>query len=226
LTQAHEPRRPRRLCRRAALGLLAAALLGGCGLPEYEARMQQEQERLDRFDEENKALDAPLDPPKRQAGKDTVQDPVFFRPPKGIAATPKEPALGPLSRYLRNSQNCPFSEVHLATAPADQKDFASSVVKAASAQLGGDASPRRVSKNPYRRDPLQFEVYDNAPGGYALYLCQRNGVQVAVGFQADRGRALSSLAKQIDLSLESLAAGPEANRLKKDWVVQLKYRGR
>ncbi len=214
---------PNRNPRRALLGLLAAALLAGCGLPEYEARLRSEQEYLERFDEEMKVLDEPLEAPKRKEGKETVQDLIFLRPPKGIGKTAQEATLGPVSRYVRSNPTCPFTEMYLATAPSDQKDFGTAVVNALAVQLG-KPEQRRVAKTLFRRDPQPFDLYENAPAGFALYLGQRGGLQVAIGYQLDKGRTFASVSKQVDLSLESLGTAKEGSVMHKDWANVKTYR--
>jgi hypothetical protein len=89
------PRLPRSL---AGL-LLCCAVLPGCGLADYEARMAEAQERVKRFERENSLLDEPLDIPTHKV---TVKSPdgqtfedqvpvarVFLRPPRGISKTAK-----------------------------------------------------------------------------------------------------------------------------------------
>ncbi|MCI0681848.1 MAG: hypothetical protein L0Y71_07065 [Gemmataceae bacterium] len=80
-----------RASRSMLFALLLAALLGasaGCGLADYEKRMDEQRARLELYDEENKLLGAPLDKPR---GKDPygndikVPFDVFLRVPKRIA---------------------------------------------------------------------------------------------------------------------------------------------
>jgi hypothetical protein len=74
----------------AALALLAGA---GCGLSDYEQRMDAQRARMKLFDEESKQLDDAIEIPTRKDGdKDVSVWPfdVFLRLPKGYAATPKE----------------------------------------------------------------------------------------------------------------------------------------
>ncbi len=75
----------------SCISLLAA----GCGLSEYEKRIDQQSQALKRFDEESKALGEPLDLPMHVDIKGAA-DPVlkvdfYLRPPKGTASQPTDP---------------------------------------------------------------------------------------------------------------------------------------
>ena len=74
--------KPGLFCRRALLvAALGAPVLSGCGLADYEKKMQDAEARVQRFDEDNRLLGDPLTFPADQApGMD-----IFLRPPKGVA---------------------------------------------------------------------------------------------------------------------------------------------
>ena len=83
-----------RLSSRVALLACAAALCGvaGCGLSEYESRMDQQAARLKVIDEENKYLGSMVDQPAYQVKEEkTVKTvnfwpfPVYLRVPRGFA---------------------------------------------------------------------------------------------------------------------------------------------
>lgn len=67
-------------------------LIGGCGLAEYEAQMLDSQQRVERFDEENRLLGTPLQIPTKNVpspGNPKIEVStklinVTIRPPKGI----------------------------------------------------------------------------------------------------------------------------------------------
>jgi hypothetical protein len=70
-------------------------LAGGCGLSEYEKRMDQQDLALKRFDEESKALGEPLDSPmlidvKTSAARPILVVEFFLRPPKGTHSKAKD----------------------------------------------------------------------------------------------------------------------------------------
>jgi hypothetical protein len=117
--------RPRLPIRWLGLGFL---LLAGCGLADYEAKMAESQNRLQRFQEENKVLDEPLKMPNRLKDGEVVSaGNVFLRPPKGIKevaeATPREEVF---FTYLPRAGTAagPFSRIEIAFGPEQQdKDF-------------------------------------------------------------------------------------------------------
>src|SRR5437899_2116987 len=75
------------MVRRAVLCvLLLVSLLGGCGLADYEKRMDQQRERLRIIDEENKYLGDMLEPPVADKdGARPIPFDIFLRLPRGIS---------------------------------------------------------------------------------------------------------------------------------------------
>ena len=102
--------------------LAIVALVSGCGIAAYEAKMFNEQERLKYFDKEEDYLtgpvDRPRDPPKKDPNsKEPDLADIFFRPPKGISTkfTENDKPYGPyFQRYQRTATNCAFLEVSVA----------------------------------------------------------------------------------------------------------------
>ncbi len=79
--------------RRGALCLSAVLVLGalGCGLGDYEQRIDRQKERLKRVDKENQVLGEPLNNPMKPDGSEPLFPFEFFlRPPKDIDSTPME----------------------------------------------------------------------------------------------------------------------------------------
>lgn len=76
-------------CRNVSLGMaILAFLISGCGLDDYEKRMDQQRARLRVFDEENKFLGELLDlPPDRKDGSKAIPFDVFLRLPRGTSKT-------------------------------------------------------------------------------------------------------------------------------------------
>jgi hypothetical protein len=191
---------------------------GGCGLTDYEAQMAVEQQQVQRFDEETKYLGAPLEVPKLKSnGKEVDTPEVFFRPPRGILAeADSNPGPPPYTHYparvtAKNPTSIGVSDVYLALGAEGQKDFGSAAVQSLSQLAGVKSRPITKQPQPADRDPLVFNLYENA-SGFALYVCQRNGLQLAIGFQSDKS---NNAAKAIDLSLESLEVGPRAIKLRR-----------
>jgi hypothetical protein len=96
----------------AHVGLLALALLGlaGCGLGEYEQRMDEEAARLKIYDEENEYLGDPLQMPQSLPSADGKLPPppdlyrmgVFLRAPKVRINREKQPILPAPTVYMKD----------------------------------------------------------------------------------------------------------------------------
>lgn len=204
------------------LRILPAVLLlsvPGCGwLNDYQAKMQVEQSRMERFDEENKLLGEAIDmPAKKEGTKDADAAEVFFRPPRGISTTPdKTPLDGFLYRYPRTTNTSPFSEVYVGVVVA-RKDFLTRVTEL----LPGSGDASELS---YRRDPLKFEGKSYKDSGaqstYYIYTTQKGNTQVAVVFRVDGTRQNNQWSRMRDLALESLVIGGDAWKMKKDFAAR------
>lgn len=203
--------RLRQRTRRLALALLLLAV-PACGLSDYEALMSATQEREERFREEKKYLDEPVQMPTRK--KEDQEEPVadvFFRPPKGIQSKP-EAINDLLWRYsLRTGSS--FVRVEMAFA-SDSKDFAREVLNAhtATEQL---APPVRDSTLPF--DTWEFH---DAQFGYSVNILNaaNTRTQVAVIYVFPKGWR-DNLRPVMNTSLRSLAVdqqvGPARQRYNK-----------
>src|SRR5688572_20343701 len=70
--------------------LLAALACAGCGLGEYEAHMLAEQQRLERFDRDNRLLGDPVSAPAAWARATPSMPELFLRPPRGVSSGPDD----------------------------------------------------------------------------------------------------------------------------------------
>jgi hypothetical protein len=214
----------RRLVTRSRWALLVLLGAAGCGVNDYEAQMAVEQQQVQRFDEETKYLAGPLEVPKLKSGGKEVDIPdVFFRPPRGVdteaESTPGPP---PYARYLgrgtgTSGERLGVSEVYFALGLEKEKDFATTAVRAFPQLSGVTAASRLV--RPAGREPIQFSLYENSGSGFSLYLCQRGGLRLAIGFQTDKS---TTAIKAVDLSLESLEVGPPAGKLRKAYADRIR----
>lgn len=112
------------------LVLLAAA---GCGLSDYQARMDRQRERVQKFDDANRALDDPIDMPTmpqekpKEPAKDAKEEPkepepawlfdFYLRLPKGFGTAPKDktPYYSPFPCF-RYAGNEPGTDILIAAA--------------------------------------------------------------------------------------------------------------
>ena len=196
------------VCR--ALPLLCV-LLGGCGLADYEPQMRETQARLQELDHTNKLLDEPLVVPGSG---------LFLRPPHGIQKTPEgEPRDGLLYHYpTRGSGAGPFLFVELAVADAKRPDFAAEVLRHYPAAGQVHAFKPGAPRPADRRSPPKFDTheFDGDEATYSVNVYKGEKAQVAVTFAITKGqRAAADVA--LNRSLESLAFGPEAERLRQEY---------
>ena len=200
----------RRTAARRALPLLCV-LLGGCGLANYEGRMKETQARLQELDHTNKLLDEPLVVPGSG---------VFIRPPHGIQKTPEgEPRDGLLYHYPpRGSGAGPFLFVEVAVADAKRADFGAEVLRhypAAGEVLAYKPGTLRPAG---RHTPPKFDTheFDGDEASYSVNVYKGEKAQVAVAFAITKGQRAAA-DEALNRSLESLALGPDADRLRQEF---------
>ncbi|MBY0232029.1 MAG: hypothetical protein K2W96_22320 [Gemmataceae bacterium] len=190
-----------------------AVLLAGCGLAEYEKKMQDAEERSARFDEYAKALALPLDLPRPDPKKkDAAPLPmVTLRPPKGIPTQPaKEPRAGVRWAYLPPNATiaAPFGAVELAFGKPDDKEFHARLL----ATFDGKPGPAIVHKaKPPGRKETEFVRTVIDAGDYEWSVNTHRGVAVVFLWAKAQGMAAR---KTADLSLETFAEGPESHRVR------------
>jgi hypothetical protein len=206
-----------------------ALFLGGCGLAEYEALMQEAQVRVQRYYEEDKYLDEPLDMPTRTEdrpplpgqpqvpGKQQVPLAIaFYRPPKGIQKTcDNTPRQGGLYVYPPKKDGAgPFAQLGLAFDLDPAKLTAE--VKGALPTTG----PWDYKRIEFRRqggETLYFDTFESDGDQYSYSVnVYRNAppkppagwTQIAFVFWFAKGQR-ESARKALNLSLETLVTGPQ-----------------
>jgi hypothetical protein len=195
------------------LALSAALLtLTGCGLSVYEAKMAEEQERLDYLDEESRALDAPVQVPEVKEGNKVLikKTDVFFRPPRGVSTKPGEKT--DLLNLYKGRGSFPKVALAVARNPKEE-DFRKEVLQsfnAAGSVLGKKTVEQRSAR------PPRPVTYSTAKGEdatndlvYFINFHKDRDFYVAVVFAVptkDEKNAKTAM----DLSLASLAVGARA----------------
>jgi hypothetical protein len=185
-----------RRVRKIAFALLLL-VLPACGLSDYEARTLEAQQREERFRNEQKYLDEPVQMPTT-TDKDGNKVPVanvFFRPPMGISSKPEPSPLG--NQLWRYPGRGDFGHVELAFA-TENKNFADDVLRNYHA---ADNFPA-----PQRDPPLPFDTWEfnDAQYGYSINVLKGSRTQVAIVYLFGKGRR-DNLRMAMDLSLQSLA---------------------
>jgi hypothetical protein len=221
---------------------IAAALLlgaiGGCGLAEYEAKMEEAQKRIDYLDKLNAYLGGAIEPPppeKNPAGPDgtvTIKPKIdlFLRVPKGIE-TKFEPATvgGVLYRYPRDpatarpvqragsapvKQPPEFQEVLVAVSTDRSRDEFWQAILGPFGGIDTSSMTRETLQTP-GRPPLIYEKLafsaPSPPTSYFFFVHQGPNVLVAVVFTVKHDLATNAeVVAAMEYSLRSLGVGPEA----------------
>jgi hypothetical protein len=219
-------------CRPSATSLIGCAagallLAAGCGVQEYEQRMRDQEERLQRFDkirdEEAKYLgDSPLKMPrkvvkvKNDQGKEEKQEVAFpfdffLLPPKGIKAEPK-PASGGWFEYGGSAASV---KLYLAESQGSPDAWRGQLIKS----LGG---PSGLELKREKKQPLAGKAWEVAkaefPIGnvqYIIYFWHQGADHVAVAFEVPKDQVdQPDVKRQIETSLLTLAIGSRAGRLR------------
>ncbi len=187
-----------------------ALVLSGCGLADYEKRMEKAQADLQRYEEENRLLDKPVYVPS-QKDKGPLAN-VFFRPPRGIsstAANENDPRGGLLYSYLPRYDRAagPFNRVELAFG-GEQKEFTADVLKALNCNQ--TATRQRTVNVPWRKTPLTFDTveFEDERNFYSVnvWTGPRSKVAIVYGLAKEQRTAGN---RTMELSLASLAVDGE-----------------
>jgi hypothetical protein len=192
--------------------------LPACGLGDYEELMREAQERERRFQDEKKYLDEPVKvPTKKDGDREIPVAEIFFRPPKGIRATfETTPRNNLLWRYPARTSGGDFALVEMAFGE-DNKDFAAEVVR--NYQASEPIRPRAQQFNvPGRDSSLVFDIWEFESGqeGFSINVLRDPRRPVAVVYVYNKARR-DSARKAIELSLESLAVGPQVRAARQQY---------
>jgi hypothetical protein len=210
--------------RRSRIGLLVLPLLllAGCALSDYEAHIEQEQNRLKGWDLETEYLTGyPLTLPASDDENAVRKTEIFFRAPKGTSTSTSKQE-GILNVYKHSSG----SEVFLAavrTNDPQQRDeareaFRAAVFKSFPAAL--DKAPSKDFHPDPEKPPMHFEGYqlklEGQPPLY-LYFYQNESYSVAIGYRVIKTYVNGTFDTGIDYSLASLLVGAPARLKHQRW---------
>ncbi len=192
----------------AALLLLAA----GCGVSEYEKKMEETQRRVKQFEETSKLLDGPLTIPSPAAKEKGAPAPpqLFLLPPRGIqrtASNEKEPRNRILYTFPpRGAASAgPFLNVEVAVAEKS-KDFETEVIR--SYGPSGHLKQQKLRFDPPGREAVTFQSteFEEGQAQYSVNVWEGPNHQVAIVYAIQRGQREKAEAA-LKKSLESFAAG-------------------
>ena len=186
-----------------------AVVPGACGLADYEAKMLAEQERLERFERENKELNGPLAMPAVQEQKQLPE--VFLRPPRGISSPEPQPWNNYFYQYKGTGS---VASVALAWGGAEKFEKFED-------QLRHSFTDARFSEDRLTTEPpggrqgltLKVRTAELPERTYHLYL--ERVQKVAVVYEVERKNQGRVATEAMNLSLNALALGGDAARQRK-----------
>ncbi len=217
---------------RALMPMLVLALClplsAGCGLSEYEDRMEREQKRVNYIDEENKHLEGtPLKLPEKKSDDKKPDEKeagpeLFFRPPKGFATTAEPKPTGILIRFGAGSAKG-FEYLLVAVERTDKtEDFKkrvqASLVQASLSTIPGNTKPKEVGQRSDR--PLRYDCVEQSNHPELLvYFYREDPYSVAIVFRKDTAaQGGANLEESINYSLASLMVGSAAGNRLRSWT--------
>jgi hypothetical protein len=197
---------------------LAALALSGCGLAEYEKKMEEAEARLKRFDAENNLLGDPLALPTGDAAPSAD---LFLRPPKGVAKNPDDPRQAPL-HYAAKDAVCTDLYLWFGAKDDDQNKLKQRIEAWLGPASGGWQSYAVQPTN--GRPAITFDSAQFAPANappFRVYMhATSNGTPIAVVFKLAQPSPPTT-DEVLKMSLETYTdsyAGP----VRAEWV---KWRG-
>lgn len=204
----------------SARGLAGIAFLcaccAGCGLADYEARMDLQQRKLKYVEEQNQNLE----PYKvllsdRKPDDDLAREEFFLRPPKGLDGNGDEKTVGADIVHFSGKGNSALTDMWIAAVKRDndvkfQKDVLE-LLKINPRQK----KPKTVE--PVGSAPLNYDwVHDEqgARGTYDAYFYKKAPYLVAIVFKIEGSKEQALLQKQMDYSLATMRLASEAKTQK------------
>jgi hypothetical protein len=203
--------------------LAGLAFASGCGLSEYEAKYEKQQERMNFIDQENQYLGAPFELPIPKESKGPLPK-IHLRLPLGISTNYEEKPEGILYRYPKRSSKASkdsdqkvteIESVYFAVEmDKDWNDF-----KKRALGPFKDVDPRNVRTvnlevpgRPSRTfQTISFTDGTDPTWSYLFYFFHDDVYRVAIGFRGTEKTLASEPAKQaMDFSVKSLAVGKGA----------------
>jgi hypothetical protein len=212
-------RQTRRTASQPTLLAAVALAIAGCGLSDYEAKMLAEQQRVERFDRENKLLGPPLATPTAWREKAPAAPDVYLRPPRGVEPSPKERAWNDFLYHYAGNGN-PFDRMYLAWAGA-REDFLADVRRLIPLK---DKPDHEVTTRPAAGLPAQtLSGWMIEDGDHVYYLYLDPSKKLAVIFRANRRAFAQQGRDAIEASLNTFTVGPEA--VKQQAEYNRRYKG-
>ncbi|CAN5140315.1 hypothetical protein BH10PLA2_BH10PLA2_26740 [soil metagenome] len=188
----------------------------GCGLADYEARMDLQQKKLKYVEEENKNLEPyKIQLSDRKPDDSVPKEDLFLRPPKGIDGNGDDKTIGADIVHFPGKTDGTYKEMWVAAVKRDNEaKFQKDVLE----QLKINA--RAKKPKPVGGVGLTQLTYDwvhddqGARGTYDAYFLKKAPFLVAVVFKTESNKDAANPPPQIDFALASLRLGSEARTQK------------
>jgi hypothetical protein len=184
----------------------------GCGLADYEARMDLQQKKLKYIEEENKHLEPyKIQLSDRKPDDSVPKEDLFLRPPKGIDGNGEEKTLGVDIVHFPGKTDGTYKEMWVAAVKRDNEaKFQKDVLE----QLKINARAKKPkAASGVGSPPLNYDwVHDDqgTRGTYDAYFYKKAPYLVAVVFKTESNKDAANPPPQIDFALASLRLGSEA----------------
>src|SRR5262249_18366590 len=137
----------------------------------------------------------------------------FFRPPKGIGGKGVVTESNVLVRFGGDAQSTQFHDVALGAETMKDDEFWSSFLHLFPGKKREDARPWQ-RQSPYPGGLRFDEIYgDDGQCDVFGYVHSRGDLHVAIVFRLERGKRDEDAKRLIEMSLDSLAIGPDAQRM-------------
>jgi hypothetical protein len=188
----------RRSCSRLLLLTLALGV-SGCGLSDYESKMLEQQQRVQRWDAENKLLGKPLD--IKYPEKDAAPA-VFLRAPKEIGTqAPEELRDGWRAVYLRQGNTGLFKSVCVNVYL--RADLENDLLRV----FPHPAQVPATNRSTQSGVALRQWSWEEGTSAYVVLLYPATKPTTAVVYEYERGK---NVQEALTLSADTLAVGGEA----------------
>ena len=209
-----------------ALILIACLACVGCGLADYEARMEMQQKKVRYAEEQNQNLEPyKLQLPERKLEDEVPKEEFFMRPPKGMSGTPEEKIIGNDIAEFLPSGVTPIQKMWVAAVRRDSEPkFQSDVL-----DLLKFKTKQKKPKTVTGLQDLKYDwVHDDQGAKGCLDAFFYNKVvevpgaakkvpylvAIVIKTEGSRDSANTAPAAQLDYALASVRVGNEAKREK------------
>ena len=186
----------------------------GCGLADYEARMEMQQKKVRYAEEQNQNLEAyKLLLPDRKLEDEVPKEEFFMRPPKGISGTTDEKLVGNDIAEFLPSGVTPIQKMWVAAVKRDSEPkFQNDVL-----DLLKFKSKKKTAKTVTGLQDLKYDwVHDDqgAKGCFDAFFYKKSPHLVAIVIKTDGNRESATLPPQMEYALASVRLGREAKEQK------------